>query len=223
MDDLHLLVVLLVAEEFAHGSVGELGLWLVAVVPSGRCFRIGNSLRSLNVLHPVPYRGYDACRCEAAGCLLGLGSTLKLGAALKLAERERVMAVFYHLKGPVIAFAWEEQKDGSLASDHKLNNAEAVLNIEARLQFQLFFAREIEGVFEARAELLEQLFALALSAPLLFFCDLAVRIGYYFAGLFEYIHQRLIHGEGSSQVIMSGMDVLLYSTNGGFQERVKRV
>src|SRR5437899_9703449 len=128
------------------------------------------------------------------------------------------MAIFGHLKGPGISFVRDEQKDGSLASDHKLNDADAVLNIETRLQLELFLAGEVEGVLHARAELLEQLFALALSAPLLFFCDLAVRVGYYFAGLFEHIHQRLIHGEGSSHVIMSGMDGPIYSTNVGFQE-----
>jgi hypothetical protein len=115
---------------------------------------------------------------------------------MKVAEHLRLKAVFDHLKGPGIAFVRYEQKDGSLASDDKLNDSDAVLNIETRLQLELFFAGEVEGVFEARAELLQELFALALSAPLLFLCDLAIRIRYYFAGLFEYVHQRLIHGEG---------------------------
>ena len=106
-----------------------------------------------------------------------------------------------------------------MASNDKLDDADAVLNIETRLQLKLFLAGKVEGVFEAPAKLLEQPFTLALSAPLLFFCDLAVRIGYYFAGLFEHVYQRLIHGEGSSQVIMTGGNDSLYSTNGVFQER----
>src|SRR5260370_5893328 len=116
------------------------------------------------------------------------------------------MAVFGHLKGPGISFVWDEQKDGSLASDYKLDDSYAVLNIETRLQLKFFLAGEVEGVLEARAELLEEAFPLDLSTPFLFFCDLAVGIGYYFAGLFEHVYQRLIHGEGSSWVIMTGRE-----------------
>ena len=71
---------------------------------------------------------------------------------MKVAEHLRLMAVFGHLKGPGISLVWDEQKDGSLASDHKLDDSDAVLNIETRLQLELFLAGEVEGVLHARAE-----------------------------------------------------------------------
>jgi hypothetical protein len=128
------------------------------------------------------------------------------------------MAVFDHLKRPQIAFTQQEQKDGSLASDYKLNDSDAVLNIKTRLQLQFFLAGEVEGVLDAHAELQQQSLSLALSAPLLFFRDLTVGIRYYFAGLLKDIYQRLINwGTLSSHYGRHKRSA--YSTHGLFQDK----
>jgi hypothetical protein len=107
------------------------------------------------------------------------------------------MAVCDHLKSPCTAFIWRQEKDGPQTPDHKLDDCNAFLNIKTRLQLQLFFAGEVEGLFDAGSEYLQQARALTLSAPFLFFCNLTVRSRYDYAGLFEHIYERLFHGRTS--------------------------
>jgi hypothetical protein len=68
------------------------------------------------------------------------------------------------------------------------------MNIETRFQLQLFLAREVERILDARAQLQQQPLSLTLSTPLFFFCDLTICIRYNLARLFKHIYQSLIHG-----------------------------
>src|SRR5580704_8285752 len=178
------------AEKSAHGSEGRLGPRFVMVLLSSWLLPCRNSPRTLDVLDPVADRRNDACRCQTTGCLFGLRATQKL------AEYLRFTGVLEHLKRPHIAFLWGKQKDGSHTPDNKLDDSNAVLNVQTRFQLHLFLAGEVEGLLDAAAELQQQSLSLTIPAPFFFLCDLTVCIRDYFASLLKHVYQRLIHGEG---------------------------
>jgi hypothetical protein len=111
-----------VAEERSECGLGPR---FVIVAPSYGLFRGLNTLWSLGILNPIADCGDNACRCQTAGWLFGLHPTLKL------AEHLWLIALLDHLKRPRIAFYGREQKDGPYGSDHKLDDSNAVLNIQA--------------------------------------------------------------------------------------------